>query len=446
MSLYRAMFMASPLDDCFSDTALLQGMLDFEAGLAQALATAGVIDHASAHCIQACCQAQAIDTAALTQAAGLAGNLAIPLVKQLTAVVAAASPEAARYVHWGATSQDAIDSGLMLQLRTALNDTASLLDRLIAALTIQCERHSTTLMVGRTWLQHALPVTLGLKLAGTLDALVRFRARLTAMRPRVLALQFGGAAGTLASLGEKGERVEQALSDVLALPRSATPWHAQRDRITELAGWYAGLTGTLGKLARDMSLLMQSEVGEVSEPLAPGRGGSSTMPHKRNPVLCAAILSAANRVPALMSGLYAGQVQEHERALGGWQAEWQSLPQLIMLSGAALVHSTELIDGLEVHEEAMQRNLGLTQGLIMAEAVTLALADALGRQQAHHHIEQCCRRALATQQRLLTVLCADETVASHLSRPELERLLDPANATGSASRFIHQVLAAARAT
>lgn len=224
MSLYRAMFMASPLDDCFSDTALLQGMLDFEAGLAQALATAGVIDHASAHCIQACCQAQAIDTAALTQAAGLAGNLAIPLVKQLTAVVAATSPEAARYVHWGATSQDAIDSGLMLQLRTALNDTASLLDRLIAALTIQCERHSTTLMVGRTWLQHALPVTLGLKLAGTLDALVRFRARLTAMRPRVLALQFGGAAGTLASLGEKGERVEQALSDVPVLPVRWASW------------------------------------------------------------------------------------------------------------------------------------------------------------------------------------------------------------------------------
>lgn len=444
MSLYRAMFMASPLNDCFSDTALLQGMLDFEAGLAQALATAGVIDHASAHCIQACCQAQAIDTAALTQAAGLAGNLAIPLVKQLTAVVAATSPEAARYVHWGATSQDAIDSGLMLQLRTALNDTASLLDRLIAALTIQCERHSTTLMVGRTWLQHALPVTLGLKLAGTLDSLVRFRARLVAMRSRVLVLQFGGAAGTLASLGEKGERVEQALSDALDLPRSATPWHAQRDRITELAGWYAGLTGTLGKLARDMSLLMQAEVGEVSEPQAPGRGGSSTMPHKRNPVLCAAILSAANRVPALMSGLYAGQVQEHERALGGWQAEWQSLPQLIVLSGAALVQSTELIDGLEVHEEAMQHNLGLTQGLIMAEAVTLALAEAQGRQQAHHLIEQCCRQALETQQSLLTILSADETVVSHLSRPALERLLDPANATGSASRFIHQVLAAAR--
>lgn len=444
MSLYRAMFMTSPLNDCFSDTALLQGMLDFEAGLAQALAAAGVIDHASARCIQTCCRAQAIDSAALTQAAGLAGNLAIPLVKQLTAVVAAKSPDAARYVHWGATSQDAIDSGLMLQLRGALDETVLLLDRLIAAVTVQCERHSATLMVGRTWLQHALPVTLGLKLAGTLDALLRFRERLAAMRPRVLALQFGGAAGTLASLGEKGERVEQALSEVLGLPRSATPWHAQRDRITELAGWYAGLTGTLGKLARDMSLLMQSEVGEVSEPQAAGRGGSSTMPHKRNPVLCAAVLSAANRVPALMSGLYAGQVQEHERALGGWQAEWQSLPQLIVLSGTALAQSTELIDGLEVHEEAMQRNLDLTQGLIMAEAVTLALADALGRQQAHHHIEQCCRRALETQQSLLAVLCADETVASRLSRPTLERLLDPANATGSTSRFIQQVLAAAR--
>ncbi|UYK97233.1 3-carboxy-cis,cis-muconate cycloisomerase [Pantoea stewartii] len=444
MSLYRAMFMASPLSEGFSDTALLQGMLDFEAGLAQALASAGLMDRESAQIIQDCCRADAIDAAVLTQAAGLAGNLAIPLVKQLTALVAARSPEAARYVHWGATSQDAIDSGLMLQLRAALSGTATLLDRLIAVLSAQCERHSKTLMVGRTWLQHALPVTLGLKLAGTLDALVRDRQRLRAMQTRVLALQFGGAAGTLASLGDKGEQVEQALSDALNLPRSATPWHAQRDRLTELAGWYAGLTGTLGKLARDMSLLMQSEVGEISEPQAAGRGGSSTMPHKRNPVLCAAILSAANRVPALMSGLYAGMVQEHERALGGWQAEWQSLPQLIILSGAALAHSTELIDGLEVHEDAMQRNLGLTQGLIMAEAVTLALANEMGRQQAHHHIEQCCRRALDTQQSLLSVLSADETVRTRLSHSTLEALLDPANATGSAARFIQQVLAAAR--
>lgn len=444
MSLYSAMFMASPLSDSFSDTALLQGMLDFEAGLAQALAATGIIDSHAAQIVKACCRADRLDAAALTQAAGLAGNLAIPLVKQLTAVVAEQSPDAARFVHWGATSQDAIDSGFMLQLRAALNDTAALLDQLIAALCLQCERHSHTLMVGRTWLQHALPVTLGLKLAGTLDALLRFRQRLAAMQPRVLALQFGGAAGTLASLGEKGEQVEQALSEALDLPRSATPWHAQRDRITEVAGWYAGLTGTLGKLARDMSLLMQSEVGEVSEPRAPGRGGSSTMPHKRNPVLCAAILSAANRVPALIAGLYAGMVQEHERALGGWQAEWQSLPELMVLSGAALAHSTELIAGLEVHEAAMQHNLALTQGLIMAEAVTLALADKLGRQQAHHHIEQCCQRALETQQSLLSVLSADGLIASYLSRSDLEALLDPANATGSSSRFIQQVLAAAR--
>lgn len=436
--------MASPLSDSFSDRSVLQGMLDFEAGLAQALATAGLIDQESAQIIQSCCHADAIDAAALTQDAGLAGNLAIPLVKQLTAVVAERSPEAARYVHWGATSQDAIDSGLMLQLRVALDRSAALLDRLISVLAIQCERHSQTLMVGRTWLQHALPVTLGLKLAGILDALLRDRQRLKAMQPRVLALQFGGAAGTLASLGDKGEQVERALSGVLGLPRSATPWHAQRDRITELAGWYASLNGTLGKLARDMSLMMQSEVGEISEPQAAGRGGSSTMPHKRNPVLCAAILSTANRVPALVSGLYAGMVQEHERALGGWQAEWQSLPQLIVLSGAALAHSTELIDGLEVHEEAMQRNLALTQGLIMAEAVTLALAEKMGRQQAHHHIEQCCRRALETRQPLLSVLSADETVASQLTHSALMTLLDPATATGSASRFIQQVLAAAR--
>ncbi|HGM6907452.1 TPA: 3-carboxy-cis,cis-muconate cycloisomerase [Serratia marcescens] len=443
MSLYSAMFMTSPLTPCFSDTALLQGMLDFEAGLAQALASAGIIDDESARIIRSHCRAEKLDAAALAQSAGLAGNLAIPLVKQLTALVAQRSPDAARFVHWGATSQDAIDSGLVLQLRSALSQTDTLLNQLIAALTAQCRRHSATLMVGRTWLQHALPTTLGLKLAGTLDALLRFRVRLAEMRPRVLALQFGGAAGTLASFGEQGERVEQALAEALALPRSATPWHTQRDRLLELAGWYAGLTGTLGKLARDMSLLMQTEVAEISEPSAPGRGGSSTMPHKRNPVLCAAILSAANRLPALMAGLYASQVQEHERALGGWQAEWQSLPQLVVLSGAAMAQSLDLVNGLEVHEAAMRRNLALTQGQIMAESVSLALAPLLGSQQAHQHIAQCCRQAQATQQSLLTLLCADAEVSSRLSRETLETLLDPANATGSTQRFIQQVLAMA---
>ncbi|MBI6178257.1 3-carboxy-cis,cis-muconate cycloisomerase, partial [Serratia marcescens] len=232
-------------------------------------------------------------------------------------------------------------------------------------------------------------------------------------------------------------------AQAVAGPRRATPWHTQRDRLLELAGWYAGLTGTLGKLARDMSLLMQTEVAEISEPSAPGRGGSSTMPHKRNPVLCAAILSAANRLPALMAGLYAGQVQEHERALGGWQAEWQSLPQLLVLSGAAMAQSLDLVNGLEVHEAAMRRNLALTQGQIMAESVSLALAPLLGSQQAHQHIAQCCRQAQATQQSLLTLLCADAEVSSRLSREALETLLDPANATGSAQRFIQQVLASA---
>ncbi|WP_336842606.1 3-carboxy-cis,cis-muconate cycloisomerase [Serratia nevei] len=443
MSLYSAMFMTSPLTPCFSDTALLQGMLDFEAGLAQALASARLIDNESARIIRSHCRAEKLDAAALAQSAGLAGNLAIPLVKQLTALVAQSSPEAARFVHWGATSQDAMDSGLMLQLRSALSQTETLLNQLIAALTAQCRRHSATLMVGRTWLQHALPTTLGLKLAGTLDALLRFRVRLAEMRPRALALQFGGAAGTLASFGERGERVEQALAEALALPRSATPWHTQRDRLLELVGWYAGLTGTLGKLARDLSLLMQTEVAEISEPSAPGRGGSSTMPHKRNPVLCAAILSAANRLPALMSGLYAGLVQEHERALGGWQAEWQSLPQLLVLSGATMAQSLDLINGLQVHEAAMRRNLALTQGQIMAESVSLALAPLLGRQQAHQHIAQCCRQAQETQQSLLTLLCADAEVSSRLSREKLETLLDPANAIGSAQRFIQQVLAMA---
>ncbi|CAI0771843.1 3-carboxy-cis,cis-muconate cycloisomerase [Serratia proteamaculans] len=445
MELLTPLLRSSAVSLCFSDVATLQGMLDFEAALATAQARLGIIPAEAGQQIAAVCHSHLFDVLSLAQAAAQAGNLAIPLVKQLTSRVAQQDAEAARYVHWGATSQDAIDTGLVLQLRQALTLTQNDLDRLIVALVRQITRHQDSVLVGRTWMQHALPTTLGLKLAGTLDALLRYRQRLDEMRPRVLALQLGGAAGTLASLGEQGESLVTALAARLQLTAADTPWHSQRDRLLEIAGWYAGLSGTLGKLARDISLLTQTEVAEVAEPVAAGRGGSSTMPHKRNPVACAVILAAANRVPALVSGLYAAMLQEHERGLGGWHAEWESLPELVMLTAGALHTAGELIGGLQVFPQQMEYNLKLTHGLIMAEAVTMALGEAIGRQQAHQHIEKQCHLALVQRLTLSEVLLDDPLVMAHLSAQQLSNLLDPQQYLGSAKVFTQRVLEQAAA-
>ncbi|MDZ4031435.1 3-carboxy-cis,cis-muconate cycloisomerase [Kluyvera ascorbata] len=441
MSLLTPLLRTDALTAVFSDEQLVQGMLDFEAALAKAQARCGIIPHEAVEPIVAACQAQRLDFPALAAAAANAGNLAIPLVKPLTQVVKASAPEAARYVHWGATSQDAIDTGLMLQLQQALQQTESRLQRLMHVLAKQVARYQHTLMAGRTWMQHALPITYGLKLAGTLDALLRWHERLQQMRPRVLTLQFGGAAGTLASLKEKGPQVAQALADELNLALPDTPWHSQRDRIIELASWYAGLCATLGKFANDFALMMQTEVAEVSEPIAEGRGGSSAMPHKRNPVSCAAILAAVARTPGLMATLYASQIQQHERALGGWQAEWETLPQLVMLAGGVLENSEYLLSGMQVNAQKMRDNLDITHGLIMAESVTQALAAHIGKADAHHLIEKICHRAIALDCPLRPLLEKDSLVSQHLSSEQLTQLLDPANAVGSADHFVRQVLA-----
>ena len=296
-------------------------------------------------------------------------------------------------------------------------------------------------MPGRTWMQHALPVTFGLKLAGTLDALLRWQTRLREMRSRVLALQFGGAAGTLDSLKTHAPQVAVALAKTLDLQLPDTPWHSQRDRLLEVGAWYAGVCGTLGKFANDFSLLMQTEVAEVAEPVAEGRGGSSTMPHKRNPIACAAILTAAQRTPGLVATLYTGQIQQHERALGGWQAEWETLPELMTLVGGALAQSEALVRDMQVFPSKMRADLEITHGLIMAEAVTLALAEFIGKADAHHRIEALCRQALDTSCSLQSVLENDPQVSEHLSADRLTQLLDPTTATGSSALFVRQVVA-----
>ena len=441
MNLLTPLARGSALAEIFSDARAVQGMLDFEAALARAEAACGVIPAGAVAPISNACRAALIDNNILALAAAGAGNLAIPLVKQLTARVKEADAEAARYVHWGATSQDAIDSGFILQLRAALDWTEAQLDTLLASLAQQVARYEDAVMPGRTWMQHALPVTFGLKLAGTLDALLRWRHRLDDIRDRALVLQFGGAAGTLASLGEQAPAVAARLARELDLAEPDTPWHSQRDRLLEVGHWFGGVCGTLGKFAGDFALLMQTEVAEVGEPIAEGRGGSSAMPHKRNPVGCAAILSAAQRTPGLMATLYASQIQQHERALGGWQAEWEVLPELLMLAGGALVQTTQLVEGMRVDVDKMRADLDITHGLIMAESVTQALAVHVGKQAAHRHIETLCHRALDEGRPLLSLLGEDPQVTAHFSTEQLAQLLDPARGTGSAHHFARRVLA-----
>lgn len=429
------------MNQVWSSRATLQRMLDVEAALARALAAHRVIPADAVPAIVAACAADRLDADGLARAAALGGNLAIPLVKQLTACVNDNDPNAAKYVHWGATSQDIIDTATVLQLRDAFDLIESGLDATCESLAALAREHRSTPAIGRTWLQQALPITLGLKFAQWLDALLRHRERLAVLRERVLVLQFGGAAGTLASLRDAAHAVSVSLADELKLARPTLPWHTQRDRIADAASFFGMLIGTLGKIARDVSLQMQTEIGELAEPAAAGKGGSSTMPHKRNPVGCAAVLTAATRAPGLVATVFAGMVQEHERALGGWQAEWDALPDLARLAGGALFHIGQIVGALEVRPERLAANLDVTHGLILGEAVMLALGDHIGRLNAHHLVEHASKTAVQTGRSLYDVLAADEAVTTHLGEERLRTLLDPAHYAGEAQAFVDAVLA-----
>lgn len=423
------------------DSAYLQHMLDFEAALARAEVAAGVIPATAAPAIEAACRAEAFDLAALGQAAISGGNLAIPLVKMLTAQVAKVDAEAARYVHWGATSQDVIDTATMLGLRAAIDALLADLDRAIAGFAKLAEKHRNTAVVARTWLQHALPMPFGLKLAEYAAALHRSRTRLLHLRSEGLALQFGGAAGTLAALGDKGMVVSEALARELNLPLPEAPWHTHRDRIAEAASVLAILSGTCGKIARDISLMMQTDVGEAFEPAGEGRGGSSTMPHKRNPVACAVILSAATMAPNLAATIFAAQVQDHERSAGPWHAEWPTLPTLELVTSGALAGIVDLAEGLEVDAERMRLNLDETRGLIMAEAVTFALAEKLGKSDAHHLVEAASKKAVADKQHLRDILMKNPKVTAQLSAEKIAKLFEPMSYQGASQTLIDRLLA-----
>ncbi len=423
------------------DAAYLQRMLDFEAALARAEAATGVIPARAATPIANACKAGAFDPGALAEAATRSGNLAIPLVKALTADVAKADADAARYVHWGATSQDVIDTAAMLTLRAAIDALLPDIDRAIAGFARLARRHRDTAVVARTWLQHALPMPFGLKLAEYAAALHRSRLRLQRLRKDALALQFGGAAGTLAALGDKGWLVAERLAQELKLPLPDAPWHTHRDRIADAASVLAIVAGTCGKIARDIQLMMQTDVAEAFEPSGEGRGGSSTMPHKRNPVAAATALAAATMAPNLAATIFAAQVQDHERSAGPWHAEWPTLPSLLLVTSGALAAIVDIAEGLEVDTARMRANLDATGGLIMAEAVTMALAENVGKSEAHKLVEAASKKAVTEKKDLRDVLLKDPKVSAHLSADKLTKLFEPMAYQGVSQALIDRLLA-----
>lgn len=444
--LYASLFYQEEVTEIFSDQSLVSYMIQAEVALAKAQAQVGVIPQSAADSIEAIAQTALaeIDFAALATATGLAGNIAIPFVKQLTAIVKQHDEDAARYVHWGATSQDILDTACILQCRDALKHVEQSVQQNYQAALKQAQVYRDQVMIGRTWLQQALPITLGHKFARWASAFKRDLDRIQAMKARVLAVQLGGAVGSLASLLDQGSAVVEAFAQQLQLSAPSCTWHGERDRIVEIASVLGMIVGNTGKMARDWSLMMQTEIAEVFEPTAKGRGGSSTMPHKRNPVAAASVLAAANRVPVLMASLYQSMVQEHERSLGAWHAEWLALPEIFQLCAGALSRTLDVLQGMEVNTENMQRNLECTQGLIMAEAVMMALAPKLGRLNAHHVVEAACKTAVAEQKHLKEVIAELDDIKNNFSTAEISAIFKPESYLGNIQAQIDAVLQEAR--
>jgi 3-carboxy-cis,cis-muconate cycloisomerase len=433
-----AMMFASPeLSRLFSPPLAVQRMLDVEAALARAEAAAGIIPREAARAIGAQCQAVFYDVDTLYRDAIGAASPAVPLVRMLTARVGGG---AARFVHWGATSQDIIDTAMVLQIRDALGLLGVRLLQIGGTCASLAERYRRTPMAGRTLLQQAVPITFGLKAARWLGLVTRSAARLTAVRPSILVVQFGGAAGTLASLGPQGLRVMELLAAELRLGVPALPWHAERDRIAALGAALGIVAGAMGKIATDLALLSQTEVGEVVP--APGRGGrSSAMPHKRNPADATAALAACRLALAAMPVVFFGMLQEHERAAGGWQAEWRAVPDLFRFAGGSADAVARALGGLVADERRMAANLTLGGGQIMAEALTMALADRVGRDAAYRLVEAACERAAGAGAELRDAAEADEQIRAALPDDAIARALDPVRYVGSAGAFIDRALA-----
>ncbi|MBV8393270.1 MAG: 3-carboxy-cis,cis-muconate cycloisomerase [Alphaproteobacteria bacterium] len=424
--LVNALGASSATAEAFSDHATLRHMLRFEAALAHATAEAGLIPKKHAATIEAACDAALYDAGPLAEGARRTATLTVPVVKALTAEVAKHDKDAAAYVHWGATSQDVIDTAMVLQLGEALPPLLKQIEGIVAAFAALARKHRTTAMLGRTLLQPATPLALGQKIAGWASDLDRARRRLAGSFAETQIVQFGGASGSLSALGDKAGTVMVVLAKHLELTLPPGPWFTQRVRVAALAQDIALVCGALGKAARDISLMMQVEVGEASEPSGPGRGGSSTMPHKRNPVGAALALAAANRAPQLAATIVAGMVQEHERALGGWQSEWPTLAALCETLGSSVEMMAEVAPGLAIDADAIQANMDATEAAVMAERATFLLAASIGKQQAHALVEAALAEGGSFIEALgqLQTELADQNALLGYSPKFVDRLLD----------------------
>jgi 3-carboxy-cis,cis-muconate cycloisomerase len=434
----------APLAALFSDDSVLRAMLDFEAALARVEGRLGIVPRAAAQAISTTARSANLDASAIAAEAPQSGTPAIPFLRALTESVRGQSKAAAGFVHWGATSQDLCDTALVLLLQKAQQIFETDLRRLERALQRLSQQHRRTVMLGRTWLQAAPPVTFGLKAAGWFGAVDRGHQRLTAAFADSLVLQFGGASGTLAALGKDGPRIAQALADELKLACPEAPWHTQRDRLAALVCACGVLAGSLGKMARDITLLSQNEVAEVAEPGGAGRGGSSTMPHKQNPVGSALALAAAGRVPGLVSSFLSAMVQEHERAAGGWQAEWSIVSGVVENTGLALACMAEVAEGLVVDPKRMRANITATHGVVFAERTSMILGKKIGRDTAHKLLQEASHRSAAEKRSLSKVLAEMPEIAQHLKAVELGDLENPEHYLGAAEEFRKALLASAR--
>jgi 3-carboxy-cis,cis-muconate cycloisomerase len=438
-ALFRDMFGTAEMRAVFSDEALVGRYLETEAALARAQARAGVVPQSAADAIHAAAQAVVIDFDKLRRETEIVGYPILPLVHQLSE----AAGEAGRYVHWGATTQDIMDTANVLQLRSALDIVERDLKELRDCLADLARKYRDTPMAGRTHLQQALPITFGYKAAVWLSSIDRHIERVEQALPRILVGEFAGAAGTLASIGEGGLEIQKFFCEELGLGQPSMTWHVARDGIAEAVTLLGLITGTLGKIASDIMMMSATEFGEVSEPFVPGRGASSTMPQKRNPISSELMLAAAKAVRQHVATMLDGMIHDFERATGPWHLEWVSLPESFLLTASSLANARFMLAGLVVHERRMRENLDLTHGLIVAEAVMMAAAPKLGRQQAHDVVYEACRKAIEGGGQLADILADMPEIIDALGSVEaIRHHCDPANYLGLSGQMVDRVLAA----
>jgi len=438
--LFLPIFVPPRVGDAVSEHAWLAAMLAAESALARAEARVGVIPVDAAETIATCCEADRFDTAAIAEEGRRVANPVEPLVR---ALVAETGPDAGGWVHWGATSQDVLDTAAMLVSRDALDRILAELDAVASGCAALADAHRKTPMAARTLLQQAVPTTFGLVVAGWLVSVVEARERLRAIRTGRLAAQLGGAGGTLAALGPDGPAVARAFAEEVGLPEAPVPWHTLRGRVAELGAALDVAAGALAKIALDVTLLAQTEVGEVTERAS---GGSSAMPQKQNPVGAVLTSACARTVHGHASILTAALPQEQQRATGAWQAEWLALSGALAFTGGAAASLSETLEALEVHPERMAENLAATDGLVLAEQFAYFLAPSLGRPEAQRLVSEAAKRCAAGGRSLAAELADDAAVTAQVDADELERAADPAGYLGSASELTDRALARYRAT